>query len=104
MTLTTQSPGMAPPQGENDAAWLRTPGKQKQAFTINRIFSTDYLVCLKVSDIQSCLSGRKFQGLPGYLLEVTQGLVFSLECVRFKHSKPAELTLYCIAHIVSYLL
>lgn len=45
-------------QGQNDVAWLRTPGKQKQAFTINHIFSIDYLIWFKVSNIQRyCQAG-----------------------------------------------
>ena len=67
-------------------------------------FSINYLIWPKVSDIERHLSGRMFQQLKGSLSGVSQVPVLPLECARFEHPKPAKLTLYCKADIVSCLL
>lgn len=39
--------GCSPSRGQNDTAWPKIPGKQKEVFTVSHIVSTNYLTRLK---------------------------------------------------------
>lgn len=62
--------GCSPSRGQNDTAWPKIPGKEKEAFTISHIVSINYSQGWGPTYTNTLFSGRIFQGLRGFSHEL----------------------------------